>query len=124
MTVGIDAKSDGILAKIIVGQYETANADVPIAVYAVNSESYMNYLANSMNEAADEARMADTLSASSNNDFEVQKSLNDQNQSSQELDESRQKQANASVQKNLTSGLLRAVRYLINSGQIDPGTCE
>jgi predicted metal-dependent peptidase len=124
MTVGIDAKSDGILAKIIVGQYETANADVPIAVYAVNSESYMNYLANSMNEAADEARMADTLSASSTNDFEFQKSLNDQNQSSQELDESRQKQANSSVQKNLTSGLLRAVRYLINNGQIDPGTCE
>lgn len=62
-TIGIDAKNDGVIAKIVVGPYETAAAESTIALYATNRDYYMNYLAESMEDVQDSEKMALTVEA-------------------------------------------------------------
>ena len=62
-TIGIDAKSDGVLAKIVVGAYETSAAESTIALYATNRDYYMNYLAESMEDVQDSEKHALTVEA-------------------------------------------------------------
>lgn len=45
------------MANIVVGRYETAPADSPIALYALSKDYYMGYLAESMQNASDAAKM-------------------------------------------------------------------
>lgn len=89
-TIGIDAKCNGILAKIMVDRYETAPADSHIAVYALSQENYMSYLAESMQEAEDAAKMADT----------------------NEVEEEKHRKPDAAV-------LMKVVRHLVQTGSID-----
>ena len=90
MTIGVDAKDNGILAKIIVDKYESAPADSPIALYAISKHHYMNYLAETMTEVTDEAKYAVTA----------------------ELEHEKDKKPDASV-------LMKEIKHLIQSGKID-----
>eukprot|EP01032_Pedospumella_encystans_P016560 gene16560-18890_t len=62
-TIGIDAKEDGVLAKIVVTTHETAPADSTVALYAISREYYMNYLAESMEHAVDSEKLAHAVEA-------------------------------------------------------------
>lgn len=89
-TIGIDAKCNGILAKIIVGKYETAPVDSNIAIYALSKEIYMNYVAESMQDAVDAEKMAVTA----------------------EVEEEKHKKPDAAV-------IMKVIRHIIQSGGID-----
>lgn len=89
-TIGIDASCNGILAKIIVDKYQTAPADSHIAVYALSKEYYMNFLAESMQDVSEAAKMAATA----------------------EVIEEKEKRPDAAA-------LMKAIRHMIQSGKID-----
>mmetsp|Transcript_120658 Transcript_120658/g.237221 ORF Transcript_120658/g.237221 Transcript_120658/m.237221 type:complete len:221 (+) Transcript_120658:66-728(+) len=95
-TIGIDAKESGILAKIIVDRYATAPADSDIAMYALNKESYMNFLAESRMEAIDEAKL-------------------------QEYAES-EDEKNLKHEKPDAATLMRVVRHLIQNNNVKAGS--
>jgi pyruvate/2-oxoglutarate dehydrogenase complex dihydrolipoamide acyltransferase (E2) component len=92
-TIGVDAKEDGILAKIVVGQYQTAPAEADIAVYVLNREQYMDYLAQSMADAVQAERLAERAEA--------------------EDDKSH---------KPDSATLMRVIKHLIQSGKIESGS--
>lgn len=89
-TIGIDAKQDGVMAKIITSQYETANADSIIALFATNQEHYMDYLHESMEDIQEIEKMAETV----------------------EIVEEANKKPDATV-------MMKVVRHMIQSGSID-----
>mmetsp|Transcript_9090 Transcript_9090/g.15070 ORF Transcript_9090/g.15070 Transcript_9090/m.15070 type:complete len:223 (+) Transcript_9090:83-751(+) len=62
-TLTIDAKEPGIMANILVHEYETVDANTPIAVYALSKDYYMNYLAKAKSdmESAHMKQLADDM---------------------------------------------------------------
>ena len=96
-TIGIDAKEDGVLAKIVVTTHETAPADSTVALYAISREYYMNYLAESMEHAVDSEKLAHAVEAV----------------------EEATKKPDASV-------MMKVIKHLIKDGDLDgkSGTCS
>lgn len=93
ITIGVEAKSPGILAQIIVNNYETAPIDSPIALWATSNENYLSYLADSMIQCEDAALMAMTS----------------------EVAEEKGKKPDTKV-------LMRMIKHLVQSGRIEQGS--
>jgi len=91
--VGVDAKEAGILAKIVVSDYQTAPINSTIALLASDMNEYMDFVAN---------EMADSY------DAELQKAVN-------EVAEAKGKKPDMTV-------LMRVINHLIKCGSIKQGS--
>jgi pyruvate/2-oxoglutarate dehydrogenase complex dihydrolipoamide acyltransferase (E2) component len=99
-TIGIDAKDDGIIAKIVVDEYQTAPAESVIAMYAISEEYYMNFLAETMQETADAAKLADVAEAAA----------------------AEEKQHQQQQQKPDAKTLMRVIKHMVQHGSIESGS--
>lgn len=92
VTIGVDAKSPGIMASILVEKHQSAPVETPIAVCAVDQDSYMTYLEDERSKASDDELQADTI----------------------ELVEEQSKRPDNKV-------LMRVIKQLSQNGRIDDG---
>jgi pyruvate/2-oxoglutarate dehydrogenase complex dihydrolipoamide acyltransferase (E2) component len=100
-TIGIDAKDDGIVAKIVVDEYQTVPAESVIAMYAISEQYYMNFLAETMQETADAAKLADVAEAAA----------------AEEKQQQQQEQ-----HKPDAKTLMRVIKQMVQHGSIESGS--
>lgn len=105
--IGVEAKEAGVLAKIIVGQYQTAPAESDIALYAISQKYYMNYIADEMEKAMQEQQLAALE--------EVEAEHHAEELAHKEAVEHDQLDAAA---------MMKAIKHMINKGEIISGTGE
>lgn len=92
-TIGIDAKEDGTLAKIIVDQYKTVPADSEIALYTLSREKFLEFIAESMVDAQEAEKLAEIA----------------------ELEEEK-------IHKPDAATLMRVIKHMIQQGSIKSGS--
>jgi pyruvate dehydrogenase E1 component beta subunit len=121
LSIAFESEHHGILAKILVHDGQVTEVESPIAVFAANKEDYALYLEQKQADAFEAHKLAEMEEA-----LLIQKKLAQQREQQQQPQQSAasspQLQQQAAAVKVDKMTLMRAVKHLIQEGQIEDGS--